>query len=92
MVCMTNIINIPVNIGKYIYVPRKYYKDTYKIEKYSVTGISWKENKTFQHKDLGWAVIANGTRYRFQNQNKSWFTSYKEVEEHIKNKGLVIVT
>lgn len=88
---MSTNVNIPVNIGEYIYVPRKYYKDTYKIEKYRVTEISWKENKTFQHKDLGWAVIANGTRYRFTTKDKIWFTTHEKAEEYIKNKGLVIV-
>ena len=63
-------IDIPVNIGDTIYVPRQYWKDKYKIEEYRVTEISWKESKTYEHKDLGWAVIANGTRYKFTTKHK----------------------
>lgn len=85
-------IDIPVNIGDTIYVPRQYWKDKYKIEEYRVTEVSWKESKTYEHKDLGWAVIANGTRYRFTTKDKIWFTAYEKAEEYIKNKGLVIVT
>lgn len=85
-------IDIPVNIGDTIYVPRQYWKDKYKIEEYRVTEISWKESKTYEHKDLGWAVIANGTRYKFTTKDKIWFTTHEKAEEYIKNKGLVIVT
>ena len=84
-------IDIPVNIGDIIYVPRQYWKDKYKIEEYRVTEISWKESKTYEHKDLGWAVIANGTRYKFDNQNKTWFTSYEEVKEFCNNRKLEVV-
>ena len=84
-------IDIPVNIGDTIYVPREYWKDKYKIEEYRVTEVSWKESKTYEHKDLGWAVIANGTRYRFTTKDKIWFTTHEKAEEYIKNKGLVIV-
>ena len=84
-------IDIPVSIGSTIYVPRQYWKDKYKIEEYRVTEVSWKESKTYEHKDLGWAVIANGTRYRFTTKDKIWFTTHEKAEEYIKNKGLVIV-
>lgn len=90
---MSNNISIPVSLGDNVFVVRYLYDNSNKvrIENHRVTEISWKETKTYQHKDLGWAVIANMTRYKFDNQNKSWFASYVAAKEFCSKKNLEVV-
>lgn len=48
------------------------------VEPILVTEISWKHTRT--GKDLGFAIIANGTRYKFSSLGRTLFFTEKEAE------------
>lgn len=49
------------------------------IEELTVTEISWKKEK-YGSKDLGFAIIANGIRYKFSSIGKSVFLTKEEAQ------------
>ena len=53
------------------------------IQELTVTEISWK-NEKYGDKDLGFAIIANGIRYKFTSIGKSVFLKREDAEAKLK--------
>lgn len=69
-------------IDKHKYLGCKGYDNT--IEKIQITEISRKRDRS--GKDLGWAFIANGTRYKISGLGKTWFWTKEDAEKYLLNK------
>lgn len=52
------------------------------IQDVKATEISWKHDRS--GKDLGFALIANGTRYKLSNIGKTVFLTHEEAEAALK--------
>lgn len=75
---------LPVKVGDTIYtIANGDFYSQYEpyINEIEVTEISWKRNRS--GKDLEFAAIANGCRYKFSNIGKSWFTSKQDAEDEL---------
>ena len=73
---------MPCEIGDKVYrIVKGNYHSYYKpfVQELTVTEISWKKEK-YGTKDLGFAIIADGIRYRFSSIGKSVFLSREEAE------------
>lgn len=68
-----------------IYKPTKYVKSSWRVEKILITEIS-RKMKWNGKEDLGWAFIANGTRYRLSGLGKTWFWNEEDAENYLKRK------
>lgn len=76
-------VELPCKIGDKVYrIDKGNYHSNWKpfVEELTVTEISWKKEK-YGDKDLGFAIIANGIRYKFTSIGKSVFLTRKEAEE-----------
>lgn len=81
------IVELPCKVGDtvwYIEYGYCYPNLKYKMEAKPiiVTEISWKRNRS--GKDLGFALIANGTRYKFSSFGKTVFFTKLEAEQRLK--------
>ena len=77
-----NTVTMPCRIGDKVYrIAEGNYHSNYKpfIQELTVTEISWKKEK-HGTKDLGFAIIADGIRYRFSSIGKSVFLTREEAE------------
>lgn len=75
-------VELPCKIGDKVYRIAKgndYFGVKPFIQELTVTEISWKKEK-YGDKDLGFAIIADGIRYRFTSIGKSVFLTRKEAE------------
>ena len=75
-------VELPCKIGDKVYRIDKgnFYSDWKPfIQELTVTEISWKKEK-YGDKDLGFAIIADGIRYKFTSIGKSVFLTRKEAE------------
>jgi hypothetical protein len=73
---------LPCKIGDKVYrIDKGNYHSNWKpfIQELTVTEISWKKEK-YGDKDLGFAIIADGIRYKFTSIGKSVFLTRKEAE------------
>lgn len=73
---------LPCKIGDKVYRIDKgnFYSDWKPfVQELTVTEISWKKEK-YGDKDLGFAIIANGIRYKFTSIGKTVFLTRKEAE------------
>lgn len=78
-----DIVELPCKVGGIVYrIAEGNYHSDYKpfIKPMTVTEISWK--KTRSDKDLGFAIIADGIRYRFSSIGKSVFLTLEDAEEY----------
>ena len=76
-------VELPCKIGDKVYrIDKGNYYSCYKpfIQELTVTEISWKKEK-YGDKDLGFAIIADGIRYKFTSIGKSVFLARKDAEE-----------
>lgn len=74
-------IQLPCDVGDKVYrIAKGNYMHDWKpfIEELTVTEISWKMNS--YGKDLGWGIIADGSRYKFSSIGKSVFLTKEEAE------------
>lgn len=79
---------LPCNIGDTVYRIDKgnYYSDWQPfIQELTVTEISRKKEK-YGDKDLGFAIIANGIRYKFSSIGKSVFLTLPDAEKALEEK------
>ena len=75
-------VELPCKIGDKVYrIDDGNYSSDWKpfVQELTVTEISWKKEK-YSDKDLGFAIIANGIRYKFTSIGKSVFMTRKEAE------------
>ena len=56
------------------------------VQELTVTEISWKHEK-YGTKDLGFAIIANGIRYKFSSIGKTVFLTREEAEKALGGGG-----
>lgn len=80
-----NTVTLPCSIGDKVYrVDRGNFFSDYRpfVQELTVTEISWKHEK-YGDKDLGFAIIADGIRYKFTSIGKSVFLTREEAEAHI---------
>lgn len=73
---------LPCAVGDKVYRIDKgnYYTDWKPfVQELTVTEISWKKEK-YSDKDLGFAIIADGIRYKFSSIGKSVFLTKEEAE------------
>lgn len=78
---------LPCKIGNTVYrVAAGNYSSDYEpfVEAMRVTEISWKF-QNYSDKDLGFAIIANGIRYRFSSIGKSVFLTKEEAEKYLES-------
>ena len=54
------------------------------VQELTVTEISWKKER-YSDKDLGFAIIADGIRYKFSSVGKSVFLTREEAERRLEN-------
>lgn len=80
-------VELPCNVGDMVYyIEGGYYRSTnLKVRPIKVTEISRKNNRS--GKDLGWAIIANGTRYKFSSIGKIVFLTREEAEQALKERS-----
>lgn len=74
---------LPCRIGDKVYRIDKGNFFTYHepfVQELTVTEISWKKEK-YGDKDLGFAIIADGIRYKFSSVGKSVFLTREEAEK-----------
>lgn len=71
----------PVKVGQTVYyIEGSYYNSSRQtVAPIKVTEISWKCDRS--GRDLGFALIANGTRYKFSSISKSVFLTREEAEK-----------
>ena len=71
----------PVQVGDTVYyIEGAYYNSKRKtVKPIKVTEISWKCDRS--GRDLGFALIANGTRYKFSSIGKTVFLTKEEAEK-----------
>lgn len=76
-----NAVVMPCAIGDKVYRIDKGCYPSWKpfIQELTVTEISWK-NEKYGDKDLGFAIIANGIRYKFSSIGKSVFLTKEDAE------------
>ena len=82
-------VELPCKIGDKVYrIDKGNYHSNLKpfVEELTVTEISWKKEK-YGDKDLGFAIIANGIRYKFTSIGKSVFLTRKEAEAKMDGDG-----
>ena len=75
-------VELPCNVGDKVYrIDAGNYSSDWKpfVQELTVTEIRWKKEK-YGDKDLGFAIIANGIRYKFTSIGKSVFLTRKEAE------------
>jgi hypothetical protein len=74
----------PVKVGDTVYyINGAYYNSTRQtVKPIEVTEISWKCDRS--GRDLGFALIAHGTRYKFSSIGKTVFLSKEEAEAKLK--------
>lgn len=80
---------LPCKIGDKVYrIDDGNYSSDWKpfVQELTVTEISWKKEK-YGDKDLGFAIIANGIRYKFTSIGKSVFLTRKEAEAKLGGDG-----
>ena len=80
---------LPCKIGDKVYrIDKGNYHSNWKpfVEELTVTEISWKKEK-YGDKDLGFAIIASGIRYKFTSIGKSVFLTRKEAEAKMDGEG-----
>lgn len=78
-------VELPCNVGDTVYrIDKGGYYPKYEpfIQELTVTEISWKHEK-YGTKDLGFAIIANGIRYKFQSIGKTVFLTREEAEAEL---------
>lgn len=78
-------IELPCNVGDKVYrIDKGSYSSDWKpfVQELTVTEISWKKEK-YSDKDLGFAIIADGIRYKFTSIGKSVFLTREEAEAKI---------
>jgi hypothetical protein len=83
-----NTVELPCKIGDTVYyIEGAYYKSKRQtVTPIKVTEISWKCDRS--GRDLGFALIANGTRYKFSSIGKTVFLTKEEAEQALeKMKG-----
>ena len=81
-----NAVVMPCSVGDRVYRIDKHgnwpdYKPF--IQELTVTEISWKTEK-YGDKDLGFAIIANGIRYKFTSIGKSVFLTREDAEAKLR--------
>ena len=82
-------VELPCKIGDKVYrIDDGNYSSDWKpfVHELTVTEISWKKEK-YGGKDLGFAIIANGIRYKFTSIGKSVFLTRKEAEAKLGGDG-----
>lgn len=82
-------VELPCKIGDKVYrIDDGNYSSDWKpfVQELTVTEISWKKEK-YGSKDLGFAIIANGIRYKFTSIGKSVFLTRKEAEAKLGGDG-----
>lgn len=75
-------VELPCKIGDKVYrIDKGNYHSNWKpfVQELTVTEISWKKEK-YGDKDLGFAIIAGGIRYKFTSIGKSVFLTRKDAE------------
>ena len=80
---------LPCKIGDKVYrIDKGSYHSNWKpfVQELTVTEISWKKEK-HGDKDLGFAIIADGIRYKFTSIGKSVFLTRKEAEAKMDGDG-----
>ncbi len=89
------LINLAFNMNKLLGSTIYYIKgrecftpEYWKIIPIKVTEISRKLDRN--GKDLGWAFIANGTRYKLSSLDKKWFFTKDDAEEFVENAKQII--
>ena len=73
---------LPCKIGDKVYrIDKGNFRSNWMpfVQELTVTEISWKKEK-YGDKDLGFAIIADGIRYKFTSIGKSVFLTRKEAE------------
>lgn len=77
---------LPCKVGDTVYyIEGAYYNSKIKtVKPIKVTEISWKCDRS--GRDLGFALIANGTRYRFSSIGKTVFLTKEEAEKALKER------
>jgi hypothetical protein len=82
-------VELPCKIGDKVYrIDKGDYHSNWKpfVQELTVTEISWKKGK-YGDKDLGFAIIADGIRYKFTTIGKSVFLTRKEAEAKMDGDG-----
>lgn len=82
-------VELPCKVGDKVYrIDAGNYSSDWKpfVQELTVTEISWKKEK-YGDKDLGFAIIANGIRYKFTSIGKSVFLTRKEAEAKLGGDG-----
>ena len=80
---------LPCKIGDKVYrIDKGNYHSNWNpfVQELTVTEISWKKEK-YGDKDLGFAIIADGIRYKFTSIGKSVFLTRKEAEAKMDGDG-----
>lgn len=78
-------VELPCKVGDTVYRIDKsgcYPKYEPFVQELTVTEISWKHEK-YGNKDLGFAIIANGIRYKFSSIGKTVFLNREEAEAEL---------
>ena len=80
------VIVLPCKVGDTVYyIEGAYYNSIRQTARpIKVTEISWKAGRS--GKDLGFALIANGTRYKFSSIGKTVFLTKEEAEQALKER------
>ena len=78
------VVVLPCRVGDTVYyIEGAYYKSKRQtVRPITVTEISWKYDRG--GRDLGFALIANGTRYKFSSIGKTVFLTREEAEAKLK--------
>lgn len=78
-------VELPCKVGDTVYrIDKGGYYPKYEpfVQELTVTEISWKHEK-YGTKDLGFAIIANGIRYKFSSIGKTVFLTREEAETEL---------
>lgn len=78
-------VELPCKVGDTVYrIDKGGYYPKYEpfVQELTVTEISWKHEK-YGTKDLGFAIIANGIRYKFSSIGKTVFLTREEAEAEL---------
>ena len=81
----SRMVELPCKVGDTVYRIDKsgcYPKYEPFVQELTVTEISWKHEK-YGNKDLGFAIIANGIRYKFSSIGKTVFLNREEAEAEL---------
>lgn len=80
-------IELPCKVGDTVYyIEGAYYKSKRQtVTPIKVTEISWKCDRS--GRDLGFALIAHGTRYKFSSIGKTVFLTKEEAERALKERS-----